>query len=162
MDLMNHVFHSYLDQFVIVFIDDILIYSKNREDHSQHLRTVLGVLRERKWYAKFSKCEFWLYKVPFLGHIISKDGVEVDPCKVQAVKEWFVPRNASEIRSFLGLAGYYRKFIKGFSSIVVPLTALTKKNAKFFWRAECQESFDVLKKALTSAPVLAMPSGQGS
>ncbi|XP_073137293.1 uncharacterized protein [Henckelia pumila] len=100
-------------------------------------------------------------RVPFLGHIISKSGVEVDPSKVQAVKEWSVPRNASEIRSFLGLAGYYRKFIKGFSSIAVPLTALTKKNAKFIWKPECQESFDVLKEALTTAPVLAMPSGEG-
>ncbi|XP_073138213.1 uncharacterized protein [Henckelia pumila] len=139
---------------------DQLQGAANREDHSQHLRTVLGVLRERKLYAKLSKCEFWLDKVPFLGHIISKDGVDVDPSKVQAVKEWSVPRNESEIRSFLGLAGYYRKFIKGFSSIVVPLTALTKKSAKFVWRPECQESFDVLKKALTSAPVLAMPSGK--
>ncbi|XP_073119703.1 uncharacterized protein [Henckelia pumila] len=129
MDLMNHVFQPYLDQFVIVFIDDILIYSKDREEHSQHLKTVLEVLREQKLFAKFEKCEFWLDRVAFLGHIISKSGVEVDPSKVQAVKEWSIPRNASEIRSFLGLAGYYRKFIKGFSSIVVPLTALTKKNA---------------------------------
>ncbi|XP_073133890.1 uncharacterized protein [Henckelia pumila] len=121
----------------------------------------LGVLRERKLYAKFDKCEFWLERVPFLGHIISKDGVEVDPSKVQAVKEWSVPRSASEILSFLGLAGYYRKFIKGFSSIAVPLTALTKKIAKFIWKPECQESFDVLKEALTTAPVLAMSSREG-
>ncbi|XP_073120148.1 uncharacterized mitochondrial protein AtMg00860-like [Henckelia pumila] len=161
MDLMNRVFQPYLDQFVIVFIDDILIYLKNREEHSQHLRTALAVLRERKFYAKFDKCEFWLERVPFLGHIISKDGVEVDPSKVQALKEWSVPRNASEIRSFLGLVGYYRKFIKGFSSIVVPLTALTKKNAMFFWKPECQESFDILKEALTMAPVLAIPSREG-
>ncbi|XP_073121645.1 uncharacterized protein [Henckelia pumila] len=131
MDLMNRMFQPYLDQFFIVFIDDILIYSKNREEHSRHLKTVLEVLRERKLFAKFDKCEFWLERVAFLGHIISMSGVEVDPSKVQAVKEWFVPRNALEIHSFLGLAGYYRKFIKGFSSIVVPLTALTKKNAKF-------------------------------
>ncbi|XP_073119566.1 uncharacterized protein [Henckelia pumila] len=161
MDLMNRVFQPYLDQFVIIFIDNILIYSKDREEHSQHLKTILGVLRDRKLYAKFEKCKFWLERVPFLGHIISKSGVEVDPSKVQAVKEWSVPRNTSEIRSFLGLAGYYRKFIKGFSSIVVPLTALTKKNAKFIWKPECQESFDVLKKALTTAPVLAMPCGEG-
>ncbi|XP_073124289.1 uncharacterized protein [Henckelia pumila] len=131
------------------------------EEHKQHLRTILELLRERKLLAKFDKCEFWLERVAFLGHIISKSGVEVDPSKVQAVKEWSVPRGASEIRSFLSLAGYYRKFIKGFSSIVVPLTALTKKNAKFFWSPKCQENFDVLKEALTSAPVLAMPSGQG-
>ncbi|XP_073121931.1 uncharacterized protein [Henckelia pumila] len=161
MDLMNHVFQSFLDQFVIVFIEDILIYSKDREEHSQHLRTVLEVLRERKLFAKFDKCEFWLERVEFLGHVISERGVEVDPSKVQAVKEWSVPRNASEIRSFLGLAGYYRKFIKGFSSITVPLTALTKKNARYVWSSECQKSFDVLKEALTTTPVLDMPSGQG-
>ncbi|XP_073153877.1 uncharacterized protein [Henckelia pumila] len=113
---------------------------KDREDHKQHLRTILEVLRERKLLAKFDKCEFWLEIVSFLGHIISKSGVEVDPSKVQAVKEW--------------------KFIKGFSSIDVPLTTLTKKNAKFVWSPKFQESFDVLKEALTSAPVLAMPSGQ--
>ncbi|XP_073120532.1 uncharacterized protein [Henckelia pumila] len=162
MDLMNRVFQPYLDKFVIVFIDDILIYSKDREEHSQHLKTVLEVLREKKLFAKFEKCEFWLDRVAFLGHIISKSGVEVDPSKVQAMKEWSIPRNASEIHRFLGLAGYYRKFIKGFSSIVVPLTTLTKKNAKFFWSPKCQESFDVLKEALASAPVLAMPSGQGN
>ncbi|XP_073120101.1 uncharacterized protein [Henckelia pumila] len=132
-----------------------------REEHSQHLKTVLEVLRERKLFAKFDKCEFWLERVALLGHIISKNGVEVDPSKVQAVKEWSIPRIASEIRSFLRLAGYYRKFIKGFSSIAVPLKTLTKKNAKFIWKTECQKSFDVLKEALTTAPVLAMPSGKG-
>ncbi|XP_073133871.1 uncharacterized mitochondrial protein AtMg00860-like [Henckelia pumila] len=161
MDLMTRVFQPYLDQFVIVFIDDILIYSKDRKDHSRNLKTVLEVLRERKLFVKFDKCEFWLERVAFLGHIISKSVVEVDPSKVQAVKKWSVPRNASEIRSFLGLAGYYGKFIKGFSSIVVPLTALTKKNAKFIWKPECHERFDVLKAALTMAPVLAMASGEG-
>ncbi|XP_073121681.1 uncharacterized protein [Henckelia pumila] len=151
----------FLDQFVIVFIDDILIYSKDREEHSQHLRTILEVLRERKLFAKFDKCEFCLKRVAFLGYVISERGVEVDPSKVQAVKEWSVPRNASEIHSFLGLAGYYRKFIKGFSSIAVPLTALTKKNARIVWSSECQRSFDVLKEALTTAPILTMPSRQG-
>ncbi|XP_073121601.1 uncharacterized mitochondrial protein AtMg00860-like [Henckelia pumila] len=149
----------YLDRFVIVFIDDILIYSKDGEEHGQHLRTVLEVLRDRKLFAKFDKCEFLLERVALLGHINSKGGVEVDPSKVQAVKEWSIPKNASEIRNFLGLAGYYRKFIKVFSSIDVPLIALTKKNAKFVWIPKCQVIFDLLKKALTTAPVLAMPSG---
>ncbi|XP_073038265.1 uncharacterized protein, partial [Primulina eburnea] len=161
MDLMNRVFQPYLDQFIIVFIDDILIYSKSREEHSRHLRTALQVLLDRKLFAKFSKCEFWLDRVAFLGHIISSSGVEVDPSKVEAVKEWPVPNSVTEIRSFLGLAGYYRKFIQGFSSIAVPMTALTKKNAKFVWGPECQDSFDKLKQALISAPVLSMPSGQG-
>ncbi|XP_073279504.1 uncharacterized protein [Primulina huaijiensis] len=131
MDLMNHMFQPYLDQFVILFIDDIFIYSKDQQEHSQHLRTFLQVLRSHKLFAKFNNCEFWLEKVAFLGHIISSSGIEVDPSKVAAVKEWIEPRNASEIRSFLVLTGYYRKFIQGFSSIAVPLTSLTKKNAKF-------------------------------
>ncbi|XP_073024290.1 uncharacterized mitochondrial protein AtMg00860-like [Primulina eburnea] len=161
MDLMNRVFQPFLYQFVIVFIDDILIYSKSKEEHSHHLRTVLQTLQDRRLYAKFSKCDFWLDRVAFLGHIVSQNGLEVDPSKVEAVRDWPVPKSVTEIRSFLGLAGYYRKFIQGFSSIAVPMTALTKKNAKFVWGPECQESFDRLKQALTTAPVLAMPSGQG-
>ncbi|XP_075499216.1 uncharacterized protein LOC142537596 [Primulina tabacum] len=150
------------DKFVIVFIDDIIIYSKIREEHNQHLRTVLQTFQSHKFYAKFSKCEFWLDRVAFLGHIISSSGIEVDPSKLEAVKQWVVPKNASEIRCFLGLAGYYRKFIQGFSSIAVPLTYLTKKNAKFLWSTECQKSFNTLKQALITAPVLLMPSGQGN
>ncbi|XP_042423570.1 uncharacterized mitochondrial protein AtMg00860-like [Zingiber officinale] len=140
-------------------MDDILIYSRSREELSQHLRTTLQILHDRKLFAKFSKYEFWLEKVAFLSHVISKDGVEADPAKVEAVKA--VPKNTTEIRSFLRLAGYYRKFIKGFSSIAVPLTALTKKNAKFTRGVDCQDSFERLKQALTTLPVLAMPSGQG-
>ncbi|XP_073037559.1 uncharacterized protein [Primulina eburnea] len=147
----------YLDRLIIVFIDDILIYSKNKEEHSRHLRTTLQVLQDRKLFAKFSKCEFWLDRVVFLCHIISSDGFEVDPIKVEAVKEWPVPKSVTEIRSFLGLADYYRKFIKGFSSIAVTLTSLTK----ILWGSESQDSFDKLKQALISAPVLSMPSGQG-
>lgn len=106
MDLMNRVFRAYLDKFVVVFIDDILIYSKNASEHEEHLRAVLQILRENHSYAKFSKCEFWLEKVAFLGHIISKEGVSIDPSKIQAVSEWSTPKNVTEIRSFLGLAGY--------------------------------------------------------
>ncbi|XP_073153244.1 uncharacterized protein [Henckelia pumila] len=151
----------YLERFVIVFIDDMLIYSKDREEHTQHLRRILEVLRDRRLFAKFDKCEFCLDRIAFLGHVISKSGVEVDPSKFQAVKELAIPSNASEIRSFLGLFGYYRNFMKVFSSIVVPLNALTKKNAKFDWSPECQESFDGLKKTLMTTPVLSIPSGQG-
>ncbi|XP_073037569.1 uncharacterized protein [Primulina eburnea] len=147
----------YLDRLIIVFIDDILIYSKNKEEHSRHLRTTLQVLQDRKLFAKFSKCEFWLDRVVFLCHIISSDGFEVDPIKVEAVKEWPVPKSVTEIHNFLGLADYYRKFIKGFSSIAVTLTSLTK----ILWGSKCQDSFDKLKQALISAPVLSMPSGQG-
>ena len=108
MDLMNRIFHPYLDQFVIVFIDDILVYSKSREEHERHLRTVLQMLREKKLYAKFSKCEFWLKQVMFLGHIVSEAGVCVDPQKTEAITRWEQPKTVSEVRSFLGLAGYYR------------------------------------------------------
>ena len=108
MDLMNRVFHPYLDQFVIVFIDDILVYSKNVEEHARHLRMVLQTLRDRELYPKFSKCEFWLNEVVFLGHVISGDGIFMDPKKIEAVVSWEQPKNVSEIQSFLGLAGYYR------------------------------------------------------
>ena len=114
MDLMNRVFRDYLDQFVAVFIDDILIYSKSVEEHEEHLRLVLGRLQREGLYAKFSKCDFWLEQVSFLKHIISKDGIAVDPEKIKAVAEWLTPKSVTEIRSFLGLAGYYRRFVKGF------------------------------------------------
>ncbi|CAA0839473.1 Uncharacterized mitochondrial protein AtMg00860, partial [Striga hermonthica] len=120
MDLMNRVFHPFLDQFVIVFIDDILVYSSSPEQHEEHLRTVLETLRREKLYTKFSKCEFWLNRVAFLGHIVTSRGIEVDPSKIEAVRNWSKPRNATEVQSFLGLAGYYRRFIEGFSKIALP------------------------------------------
>ena len=131
MDLMNRVFQPYLDRFVIVFIDDILVYSGSSEEHSEHLRIVLQTLREQQLYAKLSKCQFWLDKVTFLGHVISVEGVSVDPQKIEAVVNWKPPKNASEVRSFLSLAGYYRKFFEGFSRIAAPLTKLTRKDVKY-------------------------------
>ena len=125
MDLMNRVFSDYLDKFVIVFIDDILIYSKSHEEHERHLRLVLERLRSEKLYAKFSKCSFWLEEVAFLGHVVTKSGVSVDPEKIRAVTEWRRPTTVTEIRSFLGLAGYYRRFVEGFSKLVGPMTRLT-------------------------------------
>jgi len=159
MDLMNRVFRNFLDSFVIVFIDDILIYSKSEDDHMNHLRIVLQVLKDYQLYAKFSKCEFWLRSVAFLGHIISSEGIEVDPKKTDAVKSWPRPLSPSDIRSFLGLAGYYRRFVEGFSSIASPLTALTQKKSKFEWSESCEKSFQLLKDKLTSAPVLTLPEG---
>ena len=141
MSLMNGIFKRYLDLFVIVFIDDILVYSKSKKEHEQHFRIVLEMLRERKLYAKFSKCEFWLDSVSFLGNVVSKDGVMVDPSKIEAVKNWERPTNVSEVRSFVGLASYYRRFVKGFSSIASQLTSLTKQNVPFVWSNECEESF---------------------
>ena len=161
MDLMNRVFHEYLDRFVIVFIDDILVYSKSQEEHEEHLRMVLQILRDKKLYAKLKKCEFWLNQVVFLGHVISRDGITVDPSKIEAVVNWAVPTNVSEVRSFLGLAGYYRRFVEGFSSIATPLTRLTRKHAKFDWTEECERSFQELKQRLVSAPVLTIPSSSG-
>jgi hypothetical protein len=117
MDLMNRVFHNYLDQFVVVFIDDILVYSTNHHEHGEHLKKVLDILREKKLFAKLKKCEFWLKKVSFLGHVVSGDGIEVDPSKIEAVVKWERPTNVHEIRSFLGLASYYRRFVKGFSTL---------------------------------------------
>ena len=160
MDLMNRIFQPYLDQFVIVFIDDILIYSGSKEDPEEHLRVVLQILRENQLYAKFSKCQYWLNSVAFLGHVISAEGVYVDPQKFEAIVNWKPPTNVTEIRSFLGLARYYRKFVEGFSKLAAPLTKLTKKEEKFVWSEACQQSFDELKRKLTSAPVFTLPSGQ--
>jgi hypothetical protein len=157
MNLMNKVFMEYLDRFVVVFIDDILIYSKSESDHEEHLRLVLQKLRDNELYTKFSKCEFWIDKVPFLGHIISKGGIAVDPAKVKKIMEWSVPTTVTEIRSFLGLEGYYRKFIEGFSKIAKPMTSLLEKGREFKWDEKCQDSFDQLKKRLMSPPVLIMP-----
>jgi ribonuclease HI len=160
MNLMNKVFMDELDKFVVVFIDDILIYSKSAAEHEQHLRVVLEKLRTHRLYAKFSKCEFWLEKVAFLGHILTAEGVSVDPEKVEAVSNWRQPTNVGEIRSFLGLAGYYRRFIEGFSKIARPMTELLKKEKKFVWTEACEKSFQELKKRLTTAPVLTLPDNQ--
>ena len=157
MYLMNSVFMEYLDKFVVVFIDDILVYSKSEEEHEEHFRLVLQKLRENQLYAKFSKCEFWLSKVSFLGHMITEGGIAVDPSKVKDVLEWEPPTSISKIRSFLGLAGYYRRFIEGFSRIVKHLTSLLEKGKEFKWTEACQASFEELRKRLTTSPVLATP-----
>ncbi|GJX93872.1 putative reverse transcriptase domain-containing protein [Tanacetum coccineum] len=125
MDLMNRVCKPYLDKFVIVFIDDILIYSRNKEEHANHLRIILELLKKEKLYAKFSKCDFWIRIVQFLGHLIDSQGLHVDPAKIEAVKNWTSPTTPTEIRQFLGLVGYYRRFIKDFSKIAKSLTELT-------------------------------------
>ncbi|KAA0035443.1 ty3-gypsy retrotransposon protein [Cucumis melo var. makuwa] len=141
MDLMNRVFKDFLDTFVIVFIDDILVYSKTEVEHEDHLHQVLGTLRANKLYAKFSKCEFWLKKVSFLGHVMFSEGVSVDPAKIEAITSWPRPSTVSEIRSFLGLAGYYKRFVEDFSRIASPLTQLTRKGTPFVWNPACESSF---------------------
>nr|GEX01997.1 reverse transcriptase domain-containing protein [Tanacetum cinerariifolium] len=156
MDLMNRIFHEYLDKFVIVFIDDILVYSKTKDEHEEHLRIVLGTLRQKKLYAKFSKCEFWLGQVAFLGHIVSADSITMDPAKVEAITKWLRTKTVTKIRSFLGLAGYYRRFMEGFSRFALPLTKLMRKGEKFVWDEEREKSFEELKNRLVSAPILTL------
>ncbi|KAL4017065.1 hypothetical protein IC575_024739 [Cucumis melo] len=143
MDLMNRVFREFLDTFVIVFIDDILIYSKTEAEHEEHLRMVLQTLRDNKLYAKFSKCEFWLKQVSFLGHVVSKDGVSVDPAKIEAVTGWTRPSTSMRFVVF-GFSSYYRRFVENFSRIATPLTRLTK-GAPFVWSKACEDSFCTLK-----------------
>ncbi|XP_060194943.1 uncharacterized mitochondrial protein AtMg00860-like [Lycium barbarum] len=138
---MNHVFKPYLDCFIIVFIDDILVYSKSRDDHANHLRITLTTLEQNELYEKFSKCEYWLNSVAFLRHVVSGGGIKVDPQTISAVKDWPRPMSVTDIHIFLGLANYYRKFVEGFSSIASPLTKLMQKAAKFQWSEACEKSF---------------------
>ncbi|KAM0044346.1 putative nucleotidyltransferase, Ribonuclease H [Helianthus debilis subsp. tardiflorus] len=159
MDLMNRVCKPYLDDFVIVFIDDILIYSKSQEDHERYLRLILELLRKEQLYAKFSKCDFWIREVHFLGHIINERGIHVDPAKIDAIRNWAAPKNPSEVRQFLGLAGYYRRFIRDFSKIAQPLTSLTQKNVVYSWGTKQEDAFQLLKRNLCSAPILSLPEG---
>jgi hypothetical protein len=129
--MMNGVFRDYLDKFVIVFLDDILVYSMSEEENEQHMSMVMQVLREHQLYAKLSKCSFYQEKIHYLGHIISKDGIVVDPEKIEAIREWLVPKNVIEVRSFMVLAGYYKRFIVGLSRIAHPITSLQRKEKKF-------------------------------
>ncbi|GJT18998.1 putative reverse transcriptase domain-containing protein [Tanacetum coccineum] len=159
MDLMNRVCKPYLDKFVIVFIEDILIYSKSKEEHEVHLKLILELLKKEKLFEKFSKCKFWLQEVRFLGHVVNSKGIHVDPSKIKAVKNWKPPKTPTEIRSFLGLAGYYRRFIANFSRIAKPLTLLTQKNKKFEWGDKQENAFQTLKDMLCDALILALPEG---
>ena len=154
IDLMHRVFQPYLDQFVVVFVDDILIYSKFEEEHKGHLRIVLQTLRYHQLYDKFSKCEFWLTEVRLLGHVVSTSCVFVDSEKVEAVMSWERPKSVFEIRSFLGLARYYKRFIKYFSRLAALMTRLTRNEVKFEWNDLCEKAFQELKMRLTSAPIL--------
>ena len=157
MDLMHRVFKPYLSQFVVVFIEYILFHSKYEEEHEAHMMIVLQVLRDHQLYAKFNKCEFWLIEVKCLGHVISISGVSMDLEKVEAVMSWKRSKSVFKIRSFLGLAGYYRRFIENFSELVAPMTRLTQKEVKFEWNDFCERAFQELKRRLTSAPILIVP-----
>jgi hypothetical protein len=157
MYLMNSVFMPELDKSIVVFNDDILIYSRSMEEHEEHLQIVLQRLRDHQLYAKFRKCEFWIKEIPFLGHVVSLEGIMVDPGKVKEVLEWKPPTTVSEVRSFLGLASYYRRFVPNFSKIAKPITELLKKGNKYLWSEACDEAFKHLKRLLTTLPVLAQP-----
>ncbi|GJX65475.1 putative reverse transcriptase domain-containing protein [Tanacetum coccineum] len=157
--MMNRVCKPYLDKFVIIFIDNILVYLKSKDEHEVHLRLVLELLKKEELYSNFSKCEFWLQEVQFLGHVVNQNAIQVDPSKIEAVKNWKAPTTPSKVRSFLGLAGYYRRFIKNFSKIAKPLTSLTQKNQKYEWGEKEEEAFQTLKNKLCDALILSLPNG---
>ncbi|GKF74443.1 putative reverse transcriptase domain-containing protein, partial [Tanacetum coccineum] len=146
-----------MDKFVIVFIDDILLYSKNKQEYEEHLKLILELLKKEELYAKFSKCKFWIPKVQFLGHVIDSKGIHVDPSKIESIRDWTSPKSPTEIRQFLGLAGYYRRFIEGFLKIAKPMTKLTQKKVKFVWGDKQEAAFQLLKQKLCSALILALP-----
>ena len=154
---MNNVFSDMIGNSVLVYLDDILVYSKSGEQHLQHLEKVLERLRDEKLYAKLSKCSFNQVTVPFLGHVVSTDGVHVDPKKIAAVKAWPEPKDVSQTRSFLGMTNYFRKFIRDYATRVAPLTDLTKKSVGWSWSNACQAAFDDIKQQLIQAPVLVLP-----
>jgi hypothetical protein len=131
--LMNKIFHELLDSFVLIYLDDILIFSKDEKQHIEHLREVFKVLRKEKLYCAPNKCDFFKTSIDFLGHIVSARGIEVDPRKIVTITEWPPPKNVRELRSFLGLANYYRRFIRDFSKLAAPLTTLTKKDEIYRW-----------------------------
>ena len=157
MDLMHRVFQPYLDQFVVVFVDNILIYSQSEDEHEDHLQIVLQALKDHQLYAKFSKCEFWLIEVKFLGHVESASGVSVDPEKVEAAMNWERPKSVFEICSFLGLTGYYKRFIEDFSQLAAPMTRLTRKGVKFEWDDLCEKAVQELKRRITTYSILIVP-----
>jgi len=157
MRLMNHVRRSFVGKFIVVYFDDILIYSKSLDEHDDHIQSVLNVLCEQKLYANLGKCTFCTDKVVFLGFVVSGHGVEVDEDKIKAVREWMPPQNASQVRSFHGLAGFYRRFVKDFSTIAAPINELTKKEEPFKWGEAQEKAFEKLKMKLTTAPFLALP-----
>ena len=157
MDIMHRVFQYYLDQFMEVFVNDILICFKFEEEHEGHFRIVLQVLRDHQLYAKFSECEFWLTEVKFLGHEVSTSCVSVDSKKVEAVISWERPKSIFEKCSFLGLVGYYRRFIENFSLLAAPMTKLTRKEVNFEWNYSCEKAFQELKRRLNFAPILIVP-----
>ncbi|KAK0587438.1 hypothetical protein LWI29_022813 [Acer saccharum] len=157
MRLMNHVLRAFIVKFVVVYFDDILIYSKNLDEHVEHLKLVLGVLRTEKLFSNLKKCTFCTDRLVFLGFVVSVKGIRVDEEKVKAIKEWPKPTNVGQVRSFHGLASFYRRFVRDFSSLAAPLTEFIKKNVGFKWGNEQEKAFNLIKEKLTNAPLLALP-----
>ena len=157
MRLMNHVLRAFIGKFVVVYFDDILIYSKSFNEHLDHIHQVLAVLRAEKLYGNIAKCTFCTDRVVFLGFVVTADGIHVDEEKIQAIKDWPVPKNVSQVRSFHRLAGFYRRFVKDFSTIAAPLNNLTKKDVPFLWGDEQDKAFQELKRKLCEAPLLQLP-----
>lgn len=155
---MNNVLRGLIQKgFVLVYMDDILVFSRTPEEHADHLREVLTVLSKNKFYANKKKCQFFQHELTFLGHVVSAEGLKVDPQKTRVVQEWPTPKNVHDVRSFLGLANYFRRFVQGYSNLVRPLTNLTRKSTRWQWSDECQRAFNDLKERLTTASVLALP-----
>ncbi|KAJ9687788.1 hypothetical protein PVL29_016309 [Vitis rotundifolia] len=157
MRLMNHALCEFIGRFVVVYFDDILVYSKNLDEHINHLHCVLAVLRKEKLYANLKKCSFCMDKVVFLGYVVSAKGIEVDEENVKAIKEWPTPKSINEVRSFHGLASFYRRFVKDFSTLAAPLTEIVKKFVGFKWGSEQDRAFNEIKERLCGAPLLALP-----
>ncbi|KAL9308634.1 putative nucleotidyltransferase, Ribonuclease H [Arabidopsis thaliana] len=151
---MNHVLRKHIGVFVVVYLDDILVYSKNLEDHVMHLKLVLDLLRKEKLYANLKKCTFCTDNLVCLGFVVSADGIKVDEEKVKAIRIWPSPKNVSEVRSFNGLAGFYQRFVKDFSTIAAPRTEVIKKDIGFKWEDAQENAFQALKEKLTNSPVL--------
>jgi hypothetical protein len=157
MRLMNHALRAFIGRFVVVYFDDILVYSKDLNEHINHLQCVLDVLRKEKLYANLKKCSFCMEKVVFLGYVISAKGIEVDEEKVKAIKEWPTPNSITEVRSFHGLASFYRRFVKNFSTLAAPLTEIVKKSVGFKWGSGQDRAFIEIKERLCGTPLLALP-----
>jgi len=158
MRLMHHVLRPFIGKFVVVYFDDILIYSLSLEDHEKHVRQVLETLRKESLYANYANCMFALDHINFLGFVLSSKGVHVDQEKVAAIQHWPTPTNVNEVRSFHGLASFYRQFVQNFSTIAAPLNAIVKKDVVFKRGQEQKEAFEILKEKLTKAPILALPN----
>jgi hypothetical protein len=157
MRLMNHVLHAFIGRFVVVYFDDILIYSKEFDEHMNQLRQVLDVLRKESLYANLKRCDFCMDRIIFLGYVVSAKGIEMDGAKVKAIQEWPTPKSKTEVRSFHGLASFYRRFVKDFSTMTSPLTEIIKKSVRFKWGEEQESAFSLLKSKLILAPLLSLP-----